>query len=158
MSGPIIPLSQRRGDLLFVVAFALFTASSLLSDALHALAIRPAGFDPNATYAALVGDHYFASNPQTLQVRLYISGFVFAPITAALVVAFVKGWEEIRPLALLYAGAMIVGVSEFIAWDLTSGTPPERLGLFFAFNGPYLLVPLLLAARMWREAPFSRRA
>jgi hypothetical protein len=150
-----VPLSERRRDLFFVIVFALFSATSLLSDAPHALGFRPEGMDPNAVYAELVGDHYFAENPMPLRVRLYFSAFVFGPITALLAIGFAKGWNWIRPLALLYAGAMIVGVLEFFAWEFASGTPPSNLPLFFAFNGPYLLVPLLLALRMWRDAPFE---
>lgn len=151
------PLSHRRRDWFFVVAFALFTCSSLFSDTPHALGLKSGPFgDANATYARIAGDAFFAENPLPLRVRLYFSGLVFPFITAALVVAFVRGNNGIRPLALMYSGAMLVGVLEFFGWEYVSGKMATNLPVFFAFNGPYFLIPLLLAIRMWRPLPFGR--
>lgn len=153
-----LPLSERKRDWFFVVAFALFTCSSLFSDTPHALGITTGPFgDANAFYAELAGDAFFASNPLPLRVRLYFSGLVFPLITASLVWAFVKGVNGIRPLALMYAGTMVVGVLEFFGWELLSGQMATNLGVFFGFNGPYFLVPLLLAVRMWQANPFGTR-
>ena len=112
--------------------------------------------DANALYADLAGDEFFASNPLPLRVRLYFSAFVFGPVTLALMIGFLRGWNRIRPLALMYAGAMIIGVLEFFAWEWASGAPATRPAVLVAFNGPYLLVPVLLAVRMWRDEPFGR--
>lgn len=156
MSSPPIPLSQRKRDWFFVVVFAAFTAGSLFSDAPHALGISSgtAG-DANATYVRIAGDHFFATNPLPLRVRLYFSAFLFGPVTAYLTYAFVRGAARARPVALLYAGSLAVSVLEFFAWEWASGTPPSHPAVFFAINGPYLLVPLLLAARMWKPRPFG---
>lgn len=158
-SAPLgLPLSARKHDAFFVVMFGLFTCSSIFSDAFHALGITSGTFgDANAFYAEIAGDTFFASNPLPLRVRLYFSAFVFGPITAALTYAFVRGHNGIRPLALMYAGTMMVGVAEFFGWEWASGTPPTNVGIFVAFNGPYFLVPALLAVRMWRETPFGVR-
>jgi hypothetical protein len=153
------PLRERKQDAFFVVAFALFTCSSLFSDTPHALGITDGPFgDANAFYAEIAGDAFFASNPLPLRVRLYFSGFVFPFITAILTWAFARGVNGVRPLALMYSGAMIVGVLEFFGWELASGMMATNLGVFFAFNGPYLLVPLLLVVRMWQPNPFGVRA
>ena len=154
-----VPLRERKHDLFFVVAFALFTCSSIFSDAFHALGITTGTFgDANAYYAELAGDTFFASNPLPLRVRLYFSAFVFGPVTAALTYAFIRGVNGIRPLALMYAGTMVVGVAEFFGWEYASGTPATNTAVFVAFNGPYFLVPLLLAVRMWQPNPFGVRA
>ena len=153
------PLSSRKRDWFFVVMLAIFTSSSIFSDAFHALGITSGAFgDANAYYAELAGDTFFASNPLPLRVRLYFSAFVFGPITLLLAWGFVRGVNGIRPIALLYAGTMIVGVLEFFGWEWASGTPPSHLIPFFAFNGPYLVVPVLLAIRMWQPLPFGMRA
>lgn len=151
-----LPLRDRPRDWFFVVAFVLFTSSSIFSDAFHALGITSGAFgDANKAYAEMAGDSFFLSNPLPLRVRLYFSAFVFGPTTAFLVYAFVRGVNGARPIALLYAGTMIIGVLEFFGWEWASGTPPTNLGVFFGFNGPYLLVPLLLAVRMWQPLPFG---
>jgi hypothetical protein len=153
-----LPLSERKRDWFFVVAFALFTCSSIFSDAFHALGITSGTFgDANAYYAEIAGDTFFASNPLPLRVRLYFSAFVFGPITALLTVAFVRGMNGVRPIALMYAGTMVIGVAEFFGWEIASGTPPTNVGIFIAFNGPYLLIPALLAVRMWQPNPFGVR-
>lgn len=152
-----LPLRARKRDYFFVVAFALFTCTSIFSDAFHALGVTGGPFgDANALYADLAGDEFFASNPLPLRVRLYFSAFVFGPVTLALMIGFLRGWNRIRPLALMYAGAMIIGVLEFFAWEWASGAPATRPAVLVAFNGPYLLVPVLLAVRMWRDEPFGR--
>lgn len=152
------PLSARKGDLFFVVFFALFTLSSLFSDTPHALGIEAGPFDEaNRTYARLAGDAFFAENPLPLRVRLYLSGLVFPLVTASLVVGFVRGDARVRPLGLMYAGAMVTGVAEFVGWEALSGKMATNLPLFFAFNGPYFVVPLLLAIRFWKDDPFGAR-
>lgn len=151
-----VPLRRRPRDWFFVVALSLFTASSLFSDAPHALGVTSGAFgDANRFYAEAAGDQYFASNPMPLRVRLFFTAFVCAPVTAYLAYAFARGVARARPVALLYAGTMSVSVLEFFAWESSSGTPPTHLGAFFGFNGPYLVVPLLLLARMWRPRPFG---
>jgi hypothetical protein len=67
------------------------------------------------------------------------------------------GYNGIRSLALMYAGTMVVGVLEFFGWEWASGQPAKNVGVFLAFNGPYFLVPLLLAVRMWQPNPFGVR-
>ena len=153
-----LPISARKRDLFFVVAFALFTLSSLFSDTPHALGITDGIFgNMNATYARLAGDSFFAENPLPLRVRLYFSGLLYPLVTATLTWAFVRGVNGVRPLALMYAGAMVVGVAEFFGWELASGKMATNLVIFFAFNGPYFLIPALLAARLWRPLPFGVR-
>lgn len=153
-----LPIAARKRDWFFVVAFGLFTCSSIFSDAFHALGITSGTFgDANAYYARIAGDTFFASNPLPLRVRLYFSAFVFGPVTAVLTYAFYRGVNGVRPLALMYAGTMVVGVAEFFGWEIASGMPPTNPAVFVAFNGPYFLVPALLAVRMWQPLPFGER-
>lgn len=151
------PLSQRRRDWFFVVALALFSASSVFSDGAYALGITSGSFGKaNAAYVALAGDSFFASNPVALRVRMLVSALLFAPVTAYLSYAIYRGVARARPVALLYAGTMTVSVLEFFGWEWGSGVPPTNLVAFFGVNGPYLVVPILLAVRMWRPRPFGR--
>ena len=53
---------------------------------------------------------------------------------------------------------MVLGVCEHLVWELVIGPMPERLEVFLAINLPYLLVPLLLGARVWRAKPFGESA
>lgn len=158
MSAGSTPLSQRKRDWFFVVALGALTLGSLTSDVPRALGFTAGAGGINDGYVRLTGDHFFASDPMPLRVRISLSAFVFCPLTAYLTWAFVRGAARARPIALLYGGAMIASMIEFIAWEWSCGTPPERPAAFFLINGPYLLVALLLVARMWGPRPFGLEA
>ncbi len=151
-------LAQRRVDLFFAICFAFFFASSMFSDGVYALGwVQDDSFwaRSNRWYAEVTGDHLFAAHPPFLQVRTGISAFLYGPFYAVLVYAFLRRANWIRLPALLYVGAMVVGVVEHFIWEFGLGPPPDNLPLFLAFNLPYLIVPLLLGARMWRPRPFD---
>ena len=151
-----LPLSQRRADWFFVVVFALFTCTSLVSDLPHALGWTTGALaDANAAYARAAGDAYFASNPVPLRVRLMLSAFLFPFITTTLSYAFARGLNGVRPLALMYGAVLGFGVVEFFGWEYLSGQMATNLPVFLGANGPYLLVPILLVLRMWRPMPFG---
>lgn len=158
---PGLPLAQRKRDWFFVVAFAAFSFSSFYSDACYTL-LGLAGdascVQANRTYVELAGDDLFAAQPGFMRVRTGVSAFVYGPFYLVLIWAFVRGANWIRLPALLYAGSMVLGVFEHLLWEYALGQPPRHPGVFFAFTLPYLLVPLLLAARMWRPRPFGERA
>jgi hypothetical protein len=153
-----IPLSRRRRDWFFVVCFAFFAFSSFYSDACYALygVDGDAGcIAANLGYAEATGDRLFASGPGFLRIRTFVSAFVFGPFYLLLVYAFLRGANWIQKPALIYVGAMVVGVCEHLAWEYGLGLPPQRPAAFLAVNLPYLVVPLLLGARMWHAQPFG---
>ena len=155
-----LPLAQRKRDVFFVVAFAFFAFSSFYSDAcytLHGLEGDAGCVQANRTYVELAGDGLFATQPGFMRVRTGVSAFIYGPFYLLLIWAFVRGSNWIRLPALLYVGSMVLGVIEHLLWEYALGNPPQRPLAFFAFTLPYLLVPLLLGARMWRPRPFGTR-
>ncbi len=155
---PIARLATRRLDLFFVCFFAFFAFSSFFSDALHALGlIHGDGFweRANRWYSELAGDAFFAADNPFTHFNTGCSAFVFGPFYLVLVYAFVRGANWIRSPSLLYVGAMLHGALEFFWWEFQIGPPPERLAIFWAFNGPYVVLPILLGIRIWRPNPFS---
>jgi hypothetical protein len=156
-----LPLSERPRDWFFVFVFAFFAWSSFYSDAWHALGAiddTTAIGRANLWYMRAAGDDFFVQHHTFAQLNTGISGFLYGPFYLVLVYAFVRGKEQIRLFALLYAAAMIHGFAEFMTWEYTLGFPPRHPLVFWAFNGPYGLVPLLLIVRMWKPNPFSARA
>ena len=83
-----------------------------------------------------------------------ISAFIYGPFYLLLVYAFVKGKNWIRPMALVYVGAMLHGMIEYITWEYWLGPAPGEALIFWAFNGPYAVVPILLGMLMWKPNPF----
>jgi hypothetical protein len=111
--------------------------------------------DANRSYAAWAGDDFLLADNAFARVTTAISGFVYGPFYLVLVYAFVRGRNWIRVPALIYAGAILHGMIEYTAWEFGIGPAPTRPLVFWAFNGPYALVPALLVWRMWRDEPFS---
>jgi hypothetical protein len=180
-----LPLSERRYDWFFIAAFALFASTSFCGDLVNLL-FRP---DPDSHYvlARLVyhvyaegADPLLIANPRFLQAGAGVSALVFGPFYLVLIYAFIKGRDWIRLPAVFYAGmvaqttflVLVVGFAgdaplfkmvcgaAYTGFDYTFTDVPKVL----VYNVPYIVVPLLLVARMWRSHPFcnpigrSRRA
>jgi hypothetical protein len=151
-------LSERPRDWFFVIAFSFFAFSSFFSDAWHALGLLEGDAfwaRANQWYIETAEDYFLAADHVYARINTGISGLVFGPFYLVLVYAFVKGRNRIRPFALVYVGAMLHGMVEFTVWEYWIGPPPGRPLVFWAFYGPYALVPLLLGVRMWKPKPFS---
>jgi hypothetical protein len=132
---------------------------------------------------AVGNDPLLIANPSWMRAMCILSAFVFGPFYVVLVYSFVKGKNWIRPFALFYAGmiveSMIVILYAEFAGDaalfgqmcqggVKAADELARAGLnqdlsvqnalkFMAFNLPYKVMPLLLAIRMRKENPFSRK-
>ena len=154
-----IPLRERPHDWLFVLSFAFFAFSSAASDSLNALGlIEGDSFfaKANQDYAAAAGDAFLVADHTFTHLTTALNGFVYGPFYLLLVYAFVKGKEWIRVPALIYVGAMLHGMLEHGYWEYVIGPPPSNPVVFWAFNGPYALVPFLLGLRMRKDHPFTR--
>ncbi len=152
------PLSSRPRDWFFVLAFSFFAFSSFFSDAWHALGLLEGDAfwaRANRWYIEVAGDSYLAAGHAYSRVNSGISGLVFGPFYLVLVYALIKGKSWIRVPALLYVGAMLHGAIEFFVWEYWIGPRPGNPLVFWAFNGPYVLIPFLLGVRMWRSNPFG---
>ena len=152
------PLSMRRRDIFFVACFSFFAFSSFFSDSWHALGLLDGdGFWPEANrwYAEVADDQFFAADHKYVRVNTGISGMVYGPFYLFLVYAFWKGKNWIRTPALIYVGAMLHGCIEFLIYEYWIGPPPGNTLVFWAFNGPYAVVPFLLGVRMWKPDPFG---
>jgi hypothetical protein len=169
------PLSERRGDWFFVVAFSFFIVTSIVTDSVNGL---NGSLDPNSPYPverfiydayARVADPLLILNPPQVRVSAWISAFVWLPVYALFVLAFIKGWNRIRPLGLVYGGALTHGMITYMSqglfgsmaidgWAnpaLCPGCVQPNTWYYLAANSPYLIVPALMIVRMWRPQPFG---
>ncbi len=169
-----IPLRERRYDWFFIVVFTVFIGSSFTGDIVNMVS-RP---DPDSDFfLARVVYHVYAggtdplliANPRFLQVSASVSALVFGSFYVLLVYAFIRGREWVRTPSFIYTGMVVqttfivvmVGLAGDTslfqavcntAYDYTFTNVPKAL----AYNLPYIIVPILLAARMWRAHPFTR--
>lgn len=153
-----MPLSSRKHDWFFVAFFSFFVFSSVFSDAFHGLdLLDDTSFwgRANLAYAELAGDDFLIADHPFARFSTLWSAFVYGPFYALLVYAFVKGKNWIRVPAYIWAGSMIHGTIEFCWWEYSLGEPPRNHLIFWAFYGPYAVMPFLLAYRMRDAEPFG---
>ena len=169
-----IPLRERKRDWFFIIMFALFASTSLLTDPVT-LVGRP---DPNSRWfmSRFVyhsgTDSLILVDPRFVQVTVGISAVLFGVFYLVLIYGFVRGREWIRLPAVFYAGMVVMGTGVYLAVGLLGDAPLFHLACgpdsaydykfvsaakSLAYNLPYPLVALLLVTRMSRAHPFTRR-
>jgi hypothetical protein len=123
-----LPLSQRGYDWIFIIVFSAFVFTSFAADLVNAV-MRP---DPHSGYFwaravynlyAVGNDPLLIANPVFLRAMTAISAFLFGPFYVVLVIAFVKGKNWIRPLALVYAGMIVESMIVLLAVEFAGDLP-----------------------------------
>ncbi len=185
LTSGVLPLNERKMDWFFIVIFGVFIFTSLAADFVNAVFQPDPDsgyFWARAVFElyARNNDPLLVANPEWLRVMTLLSSFIFGPFYIVLIISFAKGWNGIRPWALFYAGMIVESVIiiifvEFrgeaalfaqIARELKPADELSAVGLtadlkvlnplkFLLFNLPYIIVPLLLALRMRKPAPFA---
>jgi hypothetical protein len=160
-----LPLGQRRADIFFAAVFLLFALTSGISDLVPTIGMTMSPDSPNPLaranwWYAHDTDPLFMNPPVWMRIVTGLSAFVYGPFYLVLAWALIRGRNWIQLPALVYAvmissltGIVVFGVEFF-------GEPAWRTpqpGKFLAFNLPYVLIPLLLLARMRKPLPFTRR-
>ncbi|MDQ1597722.1 MAG: hypothetical protein QOI70_1146 [Microbacteriaceae bacterium] len=160
-----LPLRERPADVVFLVIFSLFIVTCVISDSVEGLGLPQVANSTNLlvqwnyTYSSTF-DPLYQAHPLWLRFISGTSAFVYLPFYVVLIVSLVKGFNWIQLYAVIYAtmiisltGIPIFGVEFF-------GAPGERTpnpAGFLAYNGPYVLFPLLLLIRMRKPLPFTRK-
>jgi hypothetical protein len=160
-----LPLRERRWDIFFMVVFALFACTSAVSDAIPTLGVA---IGPHASFLGRINwayghdtDPLFIRPPNWMRFVTGLSAFVYGPFYLLLVYCLAKGKNWIQVPAIMYATAIsvITGVvvfgAEFFGEDAAMRV--QNVPKFLVANVWYVLLPLLLLARMRREKPFTRR-
>jgi hypothetical protein len=105
-------------------------------------------------------DPLFMHPPVWMRIVTGLSAFVYMPFYIVLVAALARGWNWIQLPSVIYAttiamitGVIVFGVEFFGEPEFQTQNPIK----FLAFNLPYVLIPILLLARMRKPQPFTRR-
>jgi hypothetical protein len=90
-----------------------------------------------------------------LTASLLFDGFVQSPFLVVLVYTLIcaRGW--IRAPALIYAGAAVVNMFFYFFHTIFGPHPPPHPAVYWPFNLPWLIAPMVLGWRMWRPDPFQ---
>jgi hypothetical protein len=162
---PNLPLRKRPIDIFFICAFSLFIVTCIISDAIPTLGIPQTATTHNLfaqwnyTYSSQY-DPLYQNPPIWLRFITGTSAFIYLPFYVLLVICLSKGYNWIQLYAVIYAtmiisltGIPIFGVEFF--GDAAQRTPQPFI--FLLYNGPYVLIPLLLLIRMRKPLPFARK-
>ncbi|WP_022899386.1 EXPERA domain-containing protein [Humibacter albus] len=160
-----LPLPKRPIDIFFLVIFAVFIVTCIISDSVEGLGLDQVKDSPNLLvqwnyWYASNFDPLYRSHPVWLRFISGTSAFVYVIFYVLLIISIVRKWNWIQLPSVIYStmiialtGIPIFGVEFF-------GSAAERTpnpGMFLAFNLPYIVVPLLLLIRMRKPLPFTRR-
>ncbi len=159
------PLSKRPLDLVLVGFYSFFVISSFFFDSLNGLDLPLAADAPHflcrLTYEiyAKETDPLLIANPPFVQYATFVSAFVCGPLYLLFIYGMVQRKSWIRVPALMYSGALIYSMIFYIGLEFHNPANPEwevENGFkFLAFNGPYLLIPILTAWRFRKPHPFG---
>jgi hypothetical protein len=162
---PNLPLRRRPIDIVFIVIFAAFTITSLISDLLPTIGVdisQPSSnfFVNSNWWYAHDTDPLFMTPPVWMRIVTGLSAFVYMPFYVVLVISLVRGWNAIQLPSVVYA-TMIASITGIIVFGVEFFGEPEWVTpnpvKFLAFNLPYVLLPILLLIRMRKPFPFARR-
>ena len=162
---PNLPLRRRPIDIVFIVIFAAFTITSLISDLLPTVGVdisQPSSnfFVNSNWWYAHDTDPLFMTPPVWMRIVTGLSAFVYMPFYVVLVISLVRGWNAIQLPSVVYA-TMIASITGIIVFGVEFFGEPEWVTpnpvKFLAFNLPYVLLPILLLIRMRKPFPFTRR-
>jgi hypothetical protein len=152
-------------DIFFIVAFSAFIISCIISDSVEALGVPQVANSHNLlaqwnyTYASNY-DPLYQSEKVWLRFISGTSAFIYLPFYVILIISLVKGWNRVQIFAVIYATMIISLTAVPIFGDEFFGPAAERTpepAMFLLYNGPYVLIPLILLLRMRKPLPFLRR-
>ncbi len=162
-----IPFRQRRLDWLFVAFFLInFFFITYVVDLEQLVIDNPVHYQqpawPPAVMVKVIHaygtafDPLLMARPQWWKQTIWLDVLFYGPFYAVAIYAFLRGREWIRIPSIFYAGMMFADVFIILGEEIAGPHATPHLGIVFALNLPWLLIPLILLVRMWHEHPFCR--
>jgi hypothetical protein len=164
-----IPFRQRRLDWLLIAFFLInFFFITYVVD-LEQLVIPDPGHyqQPGWPLPVMVNViHWYGSTydpllmarPQWWKNTIWLDVLFYGPFYVVAIYAFLRGREWIRIPAIFYSGMMFADVFIILGEEIAGPHATPHLATVMALNLPWLLLPILLTARLWKEHPFTRAA
>ena len=161
-----IPFSKRKVDWVFVgfflinfffITYIVDVEQIIIADPYHFLQ-PPWPPEPFVRLIHWYGDSFdpvLMARPVWWRMTIWVDSLIYGPFYAFAIYAFIKGRNWIRIPAFFYSGMMFMGVTVILGEEVAGPHATPHLPLVFGLNLPWLLVPFLLTARLWKEHPFS---
>ena len=166
----IIPISQRRIDLILVAFFLInLLFVSYFIDTEQLVIADPAHFTypfwpPRPVIDAVHWwgnsfDPLLMARPVFFKVTIWLDNLLYGPFYLIAIYAFIKGKEWIRLPAIIYAVSMMSGVIMILSEEAFGIYHTSHLFLVVAANAAWIVFPLIILFRLGlTEHPFTRPA
>ncbi|HTP08386.1 MAG TPA: emopamil-binding family protein [Anaerolineae bacterium] len=164
----VVPLSQRRGDILIVAFFLLnLCFITYIVDFEQLVIPDPSHFvypiwPPHAMVDLVhwwghTFDPLLMARPVWWKVTILFDAVFFGPFYACAIYAYLKGKEWIRLPSIIWA-SMLFTVTTIIVFEEIYGTyRSPQLPIVLLANAPWILMPIFVVYRMGRSPhPFTR--
>jgi hypothetical protein len=165
-----IPLGRRPLDALFVVFFVVNLGFiTYIVDFEQLVIADPARFVypiwPPAPFVDLVHwwgrtfDPVLLARPAWWKATIWIDSLFFGPFYAFAIYAFARGRDWIRIPSIIWASVMLTNITIILSEEAFGAYATPQLPMVLLANLSWVLMPLLLIARMARaEHPFTTSA
>jgi hypothetical protein len=163
----VIPLKERRLDLIYLVFFIInVTFITYVVDIEQIIIKDPSNFKYPMWPLPFLVDmvHWWGNNfdplqrlrPMWWQATIWLDVILFGPFYLAAIYAFIKGKDWIRIPTFLIMSILFTNVFIICMEEIAGPTPALNLPLVIMANLPWLLFPVFLIRKMWRkEHPFT---
>jgi hypothetical protein len=164
----VVPLSQRRGDILIVAFFLLNLCfityivdfeQLVIPDPTHF--VYPAWPPPAMVDLVHWWGHTFdpllMARPVWWKVTILFDAVFFGPFYACAVYAYLKGKEWIRLLSIVWASMLFTVTTIIVFEEIYGPYRSPQLPIVLLANAPWILMPIFVVYRMGRSPhPFTR--
>jgi hypothetical protein len=151
------PLRERPLDLILVLCFASFAITSFVFDPYTALDVDLASSRSPAArltyWFAAAADPLILHPPPFVRIMVALSVIGLGPTYLVLIYGISKERPWVRTPALVYSAVKIYSMIVYLGVAIGSATDYVLFSLVYV---PYVAVPVLVLARMWRPDPFRR--
>jgi hypothetical protein len=168
---PPVPLSARKVDIailafywlnLLVITYIVDVEQLTIPD-MHGAWTYPAWPPKPAVdlihWYGTSFDPVLIARPVWWKMTIWLDSLVFGPYYAFAIYAFTKGKDWIRIPSIIQSSLLIAVVVIILGEETAGEHATPHLAFVYALNAPWLLMPMLVIARMYRaERPFAKTA
>jgi hypothetical protein len=163
-----IPLSKRRTDLIYIAFFLVNLLFITYIVDLEQIIIKdPSNFRyplwPLPFLVDMVhwwGNHFDPlqnARPMFWQATIWLDAIFFGPFYLVAAYAFIKGKDWIRIPTIIISSILFTNVFIILFEEIWGVYCAKNLPLVLLENAPWLLFPVFLVWKMWKnEHPFTR--
>ncbi len=98
-------------------------------------------------------DPVLMARPTWWKMTIWIDAVYFGPFYGFAIYTFTRGRDWIRFPAFFYCGLMFANVTIILGEEVAGAHATPTLGIVLLANAPWLLFPLFILYRLWRDDP-----